>query len=121
MNFFDMNSEVCNLRAEDEPSLASFTCTCIPAGRPWSVWLRRRGRIQPNRRSSPWIQDNGRSLPACPSPCGSARDAERGRGAGRRASRQRSPVDPLPNAWGRGEASPLRRSITKASRVIDPG
>ena len=25
MNFFDMNSEVCNLRAEEEPSLASFT------------------------------------------------------------------------------------------------
>jgi DNA-binding CsgD family transcriptional regulator len=29
MNFSDMNSEVCNLRAEDEPSLASFTRSLI--------------------------------------------------------------------------------------------
>jgi hypothetical protein len=54
MNFFDMNSEVCNLRAEDEPSLASFTCTCIPAGRPWSVWLRHRGEgFSRNQRINP--------------------------------------------------------------------
>ena len=29
MNFFDMNSEVCNLRAEEVPSLASFTRSLI--------------------------------------------------------------------------------------------
>ena len=29
MNFFDMNSEVCNLRAEDEPSLGTFTQSLI--------------------------------------------------------------------------------------------
>ena len=63
MNFFDMNSEVCNLRAEDEPSLASFTCTCIPAGRPWSMWLRHRGGgVQPKSEDQP----HGRRIPNGP-------------------------------------------------------
>jgi len=39
--------------------------------------------------SSPWIQDNGRSLPACPSPCGSALAVERKRGEGRLVSARR--------------------------------
>ena len=55
MNFFDMNSEVCNLRAEDEPSLASFTGRLIEI----ATAAEARGSV-----SSPTAALNAMRLPA---------------------------------------------------------
>ena len=55
MNFFDMNSEVCNLRAEDEPSLASFTQSLIEI----AAAAEARGSV-----SSPTAALNAMRLPA---------------------------------------------------------